>query len=318
VIFHPISRYVQEEMPLSQRVGNLFGVTVPFVGALTALVLAWQRLVGVRELVLLVVLYVLSALGTSVGFHRLLTHRSFETYRGVKYVLAILGTLSVQGTVVAWVASHRKHHAHADAEGDPHSPHVEGGGFLAGLMGLWHAHMGWLLARGHRADPARYAKDLIEDRGMRVIARAFPLIVLAGLALPFGIGLGLGGTIEAGLAALVVGGFARVFLWHHVTFSVNSLCHFFGSRQYETEDRSTNLFWLALPSMGEAWHNNHHAFPRSAVHGLRWWQLDPSALVIRAMAAVGLAWNVIEISPERQRQKAHQLESAERKALQPG
>jgi stearoyl-CoA desaturase (delta-9 desaturase) len=291
-------------MSLSQRVGNLFGVTVPFIGALVALVLAWERIVGVRELAILAVLYVLSALGTSVGFHRLLTHRSFETYRGVKYVLAILGSLSVQGSVVRWVASHRKHHAHADSEGDPHSPHVEGGGFFEGLRGLWHAHMGWLLTRGHRADPARYAKDLLEDRGMLLIGRAFPLIVLAGFAVPFGIGFGLGGTAQAGLAALVCGGLARVFLWHHVTFSVNSLCHVFGSRQFGTDDRSTNLFWLALPSMGEAWHNNHHAFPRSARHGLRWWQLDPSALVIRALAAVGLAWNVVEISPERQRQKA--------------
>jgi stearoyl-CoA desaturase (Delta-9 desaturase) len=291
-------------MSLSQRVGNLLGVIVPFAGAIVALAFAWQRLVGVRELALLAILYVLSALGTSVGFHRLLTHRSFETYRAVKYVLAILGTLSVQGSVVRWVASHRKHHAHADSEGDPHSPHVEGGGFFAGLMGLWHAHMGWLLTRGHGADPARYARELLEDRGMRVIGRAFPLIVLAGLIVPFTIGLGLGGTVEAGLAALVCGGFARIFLWHHVTFSINSLCHVFGSRQFETRDRSTNLFWLALPSMGEAWHNNHHAFPRSARHGLRWWQLDPSAVVIHAMASVGLAWNVIEITPERQRQKA--------------
>jgi stearoyl-CoA desaturase (delta-9 desaturase) len=167
--------------------------------------------------------------------------------------------------------------------------------------------MGWLLTRGHQADPARYAKDLIEDRGMRVIGRAFPLIVVAGFALPFGIGFVLGGTLRAAFAALVCGGLARVFLWHHVTFSINSLCHVFGSRQFGTPDRSTNLFWLALPSMGEAWHNNHHAFPRSARHGLRWWQLDPSAFVIRAMAAVGLAWNVIEITPERQRQKSLQL-----------
>jgi stearoyl-CoA desaturase (delta-9 desaturase) len=293
-------------MPRSQRLGNLIGVTVPFAGALAALALAWQEVVGFRELALLAVLYVLTALGTSVGFHRLLTHRSFETYVPVKYALAILGSMSVQGSVVKWVASHRKHHAHADAEGDPHSPHVEGGGFFAGLAGLWHAHMGWLLTRGHRADPGRYAKDMLDDRGMLVIGRAFPLIVLAGLALPFGIGFALGGTLEAALACLVCGGFARVFLWHHVTFSINSLCHVFGSRHFGTDDRSTNLFWLALPSMGEAWHNNHHAFPRSARHGLRWWQLDPSALVIRVMAAVGLAWNVIEISPERQRQKALQ------------
>jgi stearoyl-CoA desaturase (delta-9 desaturase) len=293
-------------MPLGQRLGNLIGVTVPFVGILVALVLTWQSLVGVREILLLVVLYVVSSLGTSVGFHRLLTHRSFETYRPVKYVLAILGELGLQGSVISWVASHRKHHAHADVEGDPHSPHLNGSGFLAGLMGFWHAHMGWLLTRGHQADPGHYAKELVEDRGMRIISRAFPLIAIGGLALPFGIGYLHGGTLKAGLACLVCGGLARVFLWHHVTFSVNSLCHMFGSQEFDTGDHSTNFFWLAIPSMGEAWHNNHHAFPRSARHGLRWWQADPSALVIRGMAAVGLAWNVIQISPERQQQKVLQ------------
>jgi stearoyl-CoA desaturase (delta-9 desaturase) len=249
-------------------------------------------------------MYVLSALGTSVGFHRLLTHRSFETYRPVKYVFAIIGTTSVQGSVIKWVASHRKHHAHADEDGDPHSPHLSGGGFLAGLKGLWHAHVGWLLTRGHDADPRRYARDLLEDRGMRVIGSAFPLIVLAGLLVPFGAGYLIGGTLKAGLTGLLCGGLARIFLWHHVTFSVNSLCHTFGRRQFDTEDRSTNLSWLAIPSMGEAWHNNHHAFPRSARHGLRWWQVDPSGLLIRALARLGMAWNVVEIPVTRQQERA--------------
>ncbi len=290
-------------MPTHQRIGNLLGVTLPFAGLFVALVLTWERLIGPRELAILAVMYVLSALGNSVGFHRLLTHHAFETYRPVKYVLAVLGSLSVQGPVIKWVASHRKHHAHADAEGDPHSPHGFGSGLRASVRGLVHSHVGWLLTTGHQADPRRYARDLLDDRGMVVISRAFPVIVAAGLLVPFGVGYLLTGTVAGGTAALVCGGLVRVFLYHHVTFSVNSVCHFFGSRRFATDDESTNVFWLALPSMGEAWHNNHHAFPRSAVHGLRWWEVDPSALVIRGLQRLGLAWNVVEIPAERQRQK---------------
>jgi stearoyl-CoA desaturase (delta-9 desaturase) len=288
-------------MPTRQRISNLLGVTVPFIGLLVALAFTWERLIGPRELAILAIMYVLSALGNSVGFHRLLTHHSFETYRPVKYVLAVLGSLSVQGPVIKWVASHRKHHAHADSEGDPHSPHGFGTGAWASVRGLVHSHVGWLLTAGHQADPRRYARDLMEDRGMVAISRAFPLIVAAGLLVPFGVGYLLAGNIAGGLAGLVCGGLVRVFLYHHVTFSVNSVCHFFGSRRFPTDDESTNVFWLALPSMGEAWHNNHHAFPRSAVHGLRWWEVDPSALVIRGLRKLGLAWNVIEIPAERQR-----------------
>jgi stearoyl-CoA desaturase (delta-9 desaturase) len=281
-------------------------VTVPFVGLMIALALAWERLIGLPELAILAVMYVASALGNSVGFHRLLTHRSFETYRPVKYAFAVLGSLAVQGPVIKWVASHRKHHAHADDEGDPHSPHGFGTGFGASLRGLWHAHVGWLLTKGHQADPRRYARDLIEDRGMVALSRAFPGIVLAGLLVPAALGYALTGTVRGAIAAFVVGGLVRVFLYHHVTFSVNSLCHFFGTRRFNTDDKSTNVFWLALPSMGEAWHNNHHAFPRSAVHGRRWWEVDPAALTIRAMSRLGLAWNVVEISSERQRERAAQ------------
>jgi stearoyl-CoA desaturase (delta-9 desaturase) len=291
------------KVPNGQRIGNLIGVTIPFAGFVAALALTWQRLVGVSDLAILTSMYAASALGATLGFHRLLTHRSFETYRWVKYVFAVLGSLSVQGSVIRWVASHRKHHAHADHDGDPHSPHAWGAGLGASLRGLWHAHVGWLLTNGHQADARRYAKDLLEDRGMVAISRAFPLIVAAGLVVPFGLGYLFEGTLEGALTALVCGGFVRIFLFHHVSFSVNSACHFFGSRRFETDDHSTNLFWLALPSMGEAWHNNHHAFPRSARHGLRWWELDPSALVIRAMGRIGLAWNVVEIPPERLRQR---------------
>jgi stearoyl-CoA desaturase (delta-9 desaturase) len=212
--------------------------------------------------------------------------------------------MAVQGSVIAWVADHRKHHAHTDVEGDPHSPHVGHGDGVAGVLrGLWHAHTGWLLSEHGRADWKKYAPDLYEDPGMRLINRRFISLVVLGLAIPALAGYLLTGTLLGAATGLLWGGLVRVFFVHHVTWSVNSICHFMGTRRFEVDDRSTNVFWLALPSLGESWHHNHHAFPRSAVHGLRRWELDPSALLIRAMERVGLAWNVVRIAPERQAAK---------------
>jgi stearoyl-CoA desaturase (delta-9 desaturase) len=279
---------------------NLAAVIIPFVAFLVALVLLWNRAVGPLDLGILAVMYLLSGVGVTVGFHRLLTHRAFETHRPLKYLFAVLGSLSVQGPVITWVADHRKHHAHTDEEGDPHSPHV---GHGSGLRGLLHAHMGWLMNSMGRAQRRRYAPELVEDAGMRGINRSFELIVVAGLAIPFGLGYLLGGTLAAALTALLWGGLVRIFLLHHVTWSINSVCHFFGRRRFATDDHSTNVFWLALPSLGESWHHNHHAFPRAAQHGLRRWELDPSGAVIGLLERLGLAWNVVRITPARQRQR---------------
>ncbi|MGZ4202474.1 MAG: acyl-CoA desaturase [Thermoleophilaceae bacterium] len=288
-------------MSRTTRNVNLAGVIVPFVAFVVALVLLWNRAVGPLDLAILAFMYLLSGIGVTVGFHRLLTHRAFETHRPLKYVFAVLGSLSVQGPVITWVADHRKHHAHTDEEGDPHSPHV---GHGSGLRGLLHAHMGWLMnSMGRRAQRRRYAPELMEDAGMRRISRSFELIVLAGLAIPFALGYLLGGTLTAALTALLWGGFVRIFLLHHVTWSINSVCHFFGRRRFATEDQSTNVFWLAIPSLGESWHHNHHAFPRSAQPGLRRWELDPSGALIALLERLGLAWNVVRITPERQRQR---------------
>jgi stearoyl-CoA desaturase (delta-9 desaturase) len=284
----------------TQRIGNLAGLAIPFAAFVVAIAMLWGSLVGPWDLAILAVLYVATGLGVTVGFHRLLTHRSFRAHRPVEYLFAILGSMSVQGSVVDWVADHRMHHAHADRDGDPHSPYGHGEGFVASLRGLWHAHAGWLIVRGHQADHRRYARELTEDRGMVAISRAFPLLVLAGLALPAALGYALSGGAAGAVTGFVWGGLVRVFLLHHVTFSINSICHFFGRRRFETPDRSTNVSWLALLSFGEAWHNNHHAFPRSARHGLRWWEVDPGGLLIRAMRRLGLAWNVVEIPRERQ------------------
>jgi stearoyl-CoA desaturase (delta-9 desaturase) len=262
----------------------------------------WDRLLGWHELAVFAVMYVTTGLGVTVGFHRHLTHRSFETSRGLRGVLAILGSVAIEGPVISWVADHRKHHAFSDEEGDPHSPHVGHGGGLRGtLRGLFHAHLGWLFIHTQRGSRRRYAPDLLGDPVIRFVDKTFLLWAVLGLAASFGLGVALGGTIGAGLTALLWGGAVRMFVVHHVTYSINSLCHTFGRRAYETKDESRNLAWLALPTFGEAWHNNHHAFPTSAVHGLGRRQIDPSAWVIGALERVGLVWNVVRISPERLR-----------------
>jgi stearoyl-CoA desaturase (Delta-9 desaturase) len=285
-------------MSRTEKATNLAGVVVPFLGVLVAIALLWQRWVDFTDLALLAVLYVATGVGVTVGFHRLLTHRAFQTHPRIERTFAILGSMSVEGSVVDWVADHRKHHAHADAEGDPHSPHV---GHGSGLGGLWYAHAGWLTKTQGRADWKRYAPDLYEDPKMRSIGRRFPVLVAVSLLLPILAGFALHGwTLEGAVRGLIWAGLVRIFLVHHVTWSVNSVCHFFGSRRFDVADRSTNVAWLAIPSLGESWHHNHHAFPRSAVHGLRPWEIDLSALIIGGLERLGLAWNVVRIAPERQ------------------
>jgi stearoyl-CoA desaturase (delta-9 desaturase) len=283
-----------------QRNANVAAVIVPFLAVLAAIPLLWNSLVGWTDIAIMVGIYLATAFGITIGFHRLLTHRAFETYRPLKYLFAILGSMSVQGPVIGWVADHRKHHAHTDEEGDPHSPHVGEG---SGLRGLYHAHVGWLFEDHGIAEAKRYAPDLLEDRGMRFISRHFLIWVGLSLVLPFALGYAIGGTLEAAALAFFWGGLVRIFFVHHVTWSINSICHFFGERRFATDDQSTNVFWLAIPSLGEAWHHNHHAFPRAAVQGMRWWEVDISGLTIRAMQRLRLAWNVIVISPERQQQR---------------
>jgi stearoyl-CoA desaturase (delta-9 desaturase) len=289
-------------MTRAERTANLLGVVVPFAGVVAAIVLLWNRAVNGTDLAILAVMYLITAVGITVGFHRLLTHRAFQTYPWLERVFAVMGSLAVEGSVLDWVADHRKHHAHADQEGDPHSPHV---GHGSGLRGLWHAHTGWLLETQGQADWKRYAGELYEDPKMRRIGRRFPFLVLVSLAVPTLAGFVLSGfTLVGAVEGYVWGGLVRIFLVHHVTWSVNSICHFFGRRRFDIEDQSTNVAWLAVFSLGESWHHNHHAFPRSAYHGLRWWEIDLSGLFISGLARVGLAWNVVRITPERQQQKA--------------
>jgi stearoyl-CoA desaturase (Delta-9 desaturase) len=296
---------MHSEMGKAEKIANLGAVVIPFAATIAAAALFWNRVVTPADLVIATSMYLLTAVGITVGFHRLLTHRSFQTPKQVEYLFAVLGSMAVQGPVISWVADHRKHHAHTDEDGDPHSPHVgHDGGVRGVLTGLWHAHSGWLMSTQGRADWKRYARDLYEDRGMRTISRQFVPLVLIGLALPAAAGYLVSGSLTGAATGLLWGGLVRVFFVHHVTWSVNSVCHFLGTRRFDTDDHSTNVFWLALPSLGESWHHNHHAFPRSAVHGLKRWEIDPSALIITAMEKVGLARNVVRISPERQAERA--------------
>jgi stearoyl-CoA desaturase (Delta-9 desaturase) len=266
---------------------------LPFAGLGLAGWQMWNSWLHWYDLIAFLAIYIPTGLGITVGFHRLFTHRSFKTGRVVRFVLAALGSAAIEGPVVAWVADHRKHHAFSDEEGDPHSPHVDHGG----LRGLFHAHVGWLFIHDQRALKSRYAPDLLADPVVSFVNRTFLWWVLAGFVAPFTIGYLLGGTLVGGLSSLLWGGLIRMLVLHHVTYSINSLCHVFGRRDFETGDESRNLAWLALPSFGESWHNNHHAFPTSSVHGLKWWQVDLSSMVIRALERTGLAWDVVRFSP---------------------
>jgi len=260
----------------------------------------WEKALHWTDLLVFAIFYLLCGLGVTVGFHRLFTHRSFATTRWLRFVFAVLGSAAIEGPVISWVADHRKHHAFSDQEGDPHSPHVgHAGGLRGALQGLAHAHLGWLFIHTQRGAKRRYAPDLMKDPVVAFVDRTFIAWALIGLALPFLLGLAIGQSLKHGLTALLWGGAVRMLVLHHVTYSINSLCHYFGRKRFSTGDESRNLLWLALPSLGEAWHNNHHAFPTSAAHGLRRWEIDPSALVIRLLEKLGLAWNVVRVNPDR-------------------
>jgi stearoyl-CoA desaturase (Delta-9 desaturase) len=288
-------------MPLVDRVASGVVTAVPPAMLGIGMWFGWAgNLLDWRDLLVLAVSYVVIGTGVTVGFHRLLTHRSFRTSRGLRAAFAALGSAAAEGPVIDWVATHRKHHQFSDVAGDPHSPHVgRGSGWRGAARGLLHAHIGWVFSDMEVADERRYAKDLLADPLLRFVDRTFVLWVVAGLAFSFGLGVALSGTVVGGLTALLWGGAARIFLLHHATFSINSLCHFFGRRDFATADESRNLAWLAIPTWGEAWHNNHHAFPTSYRHGLRRWQLDPSAAIIRLLEALGLAWDVVRIDDAR-------------------
>ncbi|MBE1559913.1 acyl-CoA desaturase [Nonomuraea africana] len=257
-------------------------VVAPFLALAAGVWLAWGSGISLVDVTLFAVLYIVTGLGVTVGFHRLLTHRSFVARPWLRVTLAIAGSMGFQGNVIDWVAVHRRHHAFTDKPGDPHSPYRYGTHLRGQLRGLAHAHLGWMFT----ADPTpaeRYAPDLLDDPAMVRISRAFPALCAISLALPFVAGWAISGTLYGGLTAFLWAGLVRVALLQHVTWSVNSLCHMIGDRPHATRrhDRSTNLWPLALLSFGESWHNGHHSQPSCARHGLGRRQIDPSAALIR-------------------------------------
>ena len=277
----------------------LLVVIMPLLATGVAVWLLWQRAVQWSDLALLAIMYTLVAIGVTVGYHRMLTHRSFTPYPVVKFILLVLGSMALEGDAITWTATHTKHHALADRPGDPHSP----------LDGFFHAHLGWVFAEPD-ADPEVYCRHLLRDRMVVFVSRTHLLWVALALAIPCAIGGAFGGWLGA-LTGLLWGGLVRQFLTHHVTWSVNSICHTFGKRAFETNDASRNEWLVGLLAFGEGWHNNHHAFPRSAFHGLRWWQFDLAGYVIRLLERLGLAHDVYRVAPAVQAARRNRPTSAQ-------
>jgi stearoyl-CoA desaturase (Delta-9 desaturase) len=281
-------------MPLSRgrKISMLVLTILPFVGLIAAVTLLWNEAVGWTDLVLFIGLYVICGFGITIGYHRMLTHHAFEAVAPLKAALLVAGSFALQGSALDWAIDHRTHHAYSDKEGDPHSPHH---GFkrgpLGAIKGLLHAHMGWMF-RHNRTDQERYGKDILQDRLTMTVSRLFPLWAVLTFVVPFVLGGLLTLSWKGAVTGLVWGGLVRLFFNHHVTWSVNSICHFFGKRPFTTSDQSTNNWVLALPSLGESWHHNHHVFPTSAFHGLSWRQVDLSGWVIAVWEKIGLVRNV--------------------------
>jgi stearoyl-CoA desaturase (delta-9 desaturase) len=284
----PIRTPIRLKRPEERRferalLAGLLGL--PSLGALIGAWLLWTSGISALDVALLVSLYVITGLGVTVGYHRLFTHRSFQCAPWLRRALAIAGSLAVEGPIIRWAADHRRHHQHSDHDGDPHSPHRRG------RIGLFHAHIGWFFAPD-TARASHFAKDLLEEPMIRRTDQLYPLWMVLTLAIPAFIGLAWTGTASGMFSAFIWGGLVRVFLGHHATWLVNSICHTVGSRTYRTDDASTNNALVALLTFGEGWHNNHHAFPTSARQGLRFWQIDIGWYVIRLLEFTGLARNV--------------------------
>jgi stearoyl-CoA desaturase (delta-9 desaturase) len=283
----PVNRYVAAAM-----------VVVPTVGTLLAAGLAWHRGVDPVALWLFAILYFTSVVGVEIGFHRYFSHRVFKCGPAVRFGLAAAGSIAGEGPVLYWAATHRQHHLHSDTERDPHAP-IE-----PGLAGFWHAHVGWLF-EPQFLNIGAAAPDLIRDKTTLLASRLYVPIFLLGLLLPTVIGWAFAG-LRGAVDGLLWGGLVRVFVAHQMTWSINSLCHLYGSRPHDTADRSRNLGALAVMTLGGSWHNNHHASPRSAFNDLEWWQLDPSAWLIRLGAGLGVLWDVRQLRGKSRREtKAH-------------
>jgi len=278
-------------MPFATKLLNLAAVAVPFLGFAGAVMLLWGRGVDWLHLSILLVMVLLTSLGVTIGYHRLFTHRAFETIAPVKFILSVLGSMAMEGPLLKWCATHRHHHQHSDKADDVHTPYHHGTGFRGFIAGFWHSHVGWVFSP-EVPNLSRYVRDLLADRMVRFISDSFALWGALGLLLPALVAGLLTMSWTGALLGLLWGGLARIFIVHHLTWSINSVCHIWGSRGYRTHDESRNNMIMGVIGLGEGWHNNHHAFPTSARHGLAWWQIDISWWIIRLMELTGMAWNV--------------------------
>jgi len=273
------------------RAITLLLVAGPLVAFVLAVTFLWGSLFNFGDLALAAVFYVVTGFGVTVGYHRLFAHRSFRAHRWLKLALAGAGSMAVEGSPISWVANHRRHHRFSDRPGDPHSPHLHGNELFGQLRGFAHAHVGWLFA----SDPTtarQYAPEMLDDRDCRVISRLFPVFAIFSFAALFFLGWLVSGAIGGALTALLWAVVARMALLHHVTWSVNSVCHMFGKQPATQRDHSTNFAFLSIISFGESWHNFHHAHPSSARHGALSHQVDPSAALIRGFERLGFATHV--------------------------
>ena len=278
---------------LAGRVITGLLVTAPLAGLVVASARAWGHGLSLTDVYVAVAFYALAGHGVTVGFHRYLTHGSFTATRPLRIGLAVAGCLAVEGGPIGWVALHRRHHRFSDGPGDPHSPYRFGTSPTAQLRGLLYAHVGWLFT-GPAAQPQTYAPDLVADDDIRLVDRLFPLIATFSVLTPFFLGWLVTGRLDGAIDMLLWAGLVRIAVLHHVTWSVNSICHMLGTRPFRTrgKDRARNFWPLAIISMGESWHNLHHADPTCARHGVDRFQLDSSARLIRWLELTGAASEV--------------------------
>jgi stearoyl-CoA desaturase (delta-9 desaturase) len=286
-----VIRLTSAQLAVQRRVTLLFTL-IPFVAVGLAMWQLWGFGIGALDLTLFLAFYAFTGLGITVGFHRLFTHRSFKAVRPLRVMLAVAGSMAVEGSVIDWCATHRRHHAFADQFGDPHSPHLaQAAGVKGVLLGLWHGHMGWLF-EGEATDPQEWAPDLVDDADITRISKWFPWLTLTTFIAPPVIALALTQSFTAAFTAFLWGSLVRIFLLHHVTWSINSICHFYGKEAYKARDESKNVWALSSISFGESWHNNHHAFPWSARLGLKFWQVDLGWYAIKTLRALRLVRDI--------------------------
>ena len=300
--------YAAKRGTFKLQIVNLLAVTLPFVGLLAVALFFPHHTLHPVHLSVFVVLYLFTGFGVTVGYHRLFTHKSFETSSFMKWVFGVAGGMAIEGPIRQWVATHRAHHQHSDDHLDPHSPHVHGDTVYSTLAGFIHAHVGWMVSP-EPTGLGKYVPDLLKDADVRALTKLFPLWALLSLAIPSVLGGLLTLTWTGALVGLLWGGLARIFFVHHITWSINSVCHLWGTRPFRSHDESRNNAFFGVVGMGEGWHNNHHAFPTSARHGLRWWEIDTSYYLIKLLAALGLVWNVR--TPDAQRMAAMASNAAE-------